>query len=100
VSSLAGDDKSIYVLYNDEFVKTTKGSIPAFRCYLEVDGTEAAAQARLSIIIDEETDGICEKAVVTKEPVAAVYDLNGRSVRNASLKKGLFIVKGRKVVVK
>ena len=100
VSSLAGDDKSIYVLYNDEFVKTTKGSIPAFRCYLEVDGTEAAAQARLSINIDEETNGICEKAVVTKEPVAAVYDLNGRSVRNAPLKKGLFIVKGRKVVVK
>ena len=90
-------ENDIYVLYNDEFVKTTSGTIPAFRAYLPL--AKGAAGGRLSISFDdEETTGI---ARVNGESVAtdgAIYTLNGLRVEKPT--KGLYIVNGKKVVIK
>lgn len=101
VSALNSDDKNIYILYNDNFVKTTSGTIPAFRCYLEVE-YESGAQARLGITIDDsEINGISENIVVNSGKLAnAIYDLNGRRMESSTLKKGLYIMNGKKIVVK
>lgn len=98
VSTLATDNKNIYVLYNDEFVKTTTGSVPAFRCYLEVSGN-LTGSARLDIVpVESETNAIQDARFATNG-LQPVYDLTGRKV-NTLQKKGFFIVNGRKVVVK
>ena len=94
VSTLAADGESIYVLYNDEFVKTVSGTIKANRCYLPVD-MNVNVNSRLSIIIDD--TGI-ENVMNSKMTVGSYYDLQGRKVAQPA--KGLYIVNGRKVVVK
>ena len=97
VSTLT-EQYDVYVLYNGEFVKTTSGTIPAFRGYLALDKGQAAG-GRLTISFDdEETTGI---ARVNGESVAtdgAIYTLNGVRVEKPT--KGLYIVNGKKVVIK
>lgn len=96
VTSLNGED-DIYVLYNDEFVKTTKGTIPANRCYLPV-AKSAASPARLAISIDNEDTGIAEILNKRNAENEKIYNLNGLRVFN--LTKGLYIMNGKKFVVK
>ena len=103
VESLTADGQSIYVLYNDEFVKSTKGYISAFRCYLELDGLSSfAANSRMAIHVagDDDTTGI---ETINKEQSVknnGLYDLNGRRLNSTQLKKGLYIKNGKKVVIK
>ncbi len=98
VESLTADGSSIYVLYNDEFVKTTKGSIKPFRCYLELGAEVTAAEGRLSIVEDNDVTAL--KLVNSEERIvnSEVYDLQGRKVNQPA--KGLYILNGKKVVIK
>lgn len=77
------------------FTATDKASLKGFRAYFD-----APATARLSIVIEGETTGI---NVINGEGFANgsddVYNLNGQKVQN--VKKGsLYIVNGKKQVVK
>ena len=90
-------ENDIYVLYNDEFVKTTKGTIPVNRCYLPVS-KQAAAPARLTIGLDDEETGIGATLMNSERVNSEVYSLSG--LRVAQPTKGLYIMDGRKVVVK
>lgn len=62
------------------------------RAYLHVAGT---SEARLAVVFGDATGISSVKAAADGE---AVYNLNGQRVKNAS--KGLFIIGGKKVVVK
>lgn len=101
VSSLTADGSSIYVLYNDEFVKTINGTIPANRCYLPLS-MNVNVNARLTISFaddDNETTSLNEELrVKNEESVDAWYDMQGRKVAQPA--KGLYIVNGKKVVIK
>ena len=101
VSSLTADGSSIYVLYNDEFVKTINGTIPANRCYLPL-GMNVNVNARLTISFaddDNETTSLNEELrMKNEESVDAWYDMQGRKVAQPA--KGLYIVNGKKVVIK
>jgi len=94
-------ESNIYVLYNDEFVKTTRGNIPANRCYLALAKAQAAG-ARLAIGFgdeDNETTSLNgELRMKNEESVDAWYDMQGRKVAQPA--KGLYIVNGKKVVIK
>ena len=108
VETLTADGSSIYVLYNDEFVKTTKGCIKPFRCYLELGAEVVVAEGRLSIVEDNDVTAL--KLVNSEERIvnSEVYDLQGRKVNHSSLftsgkatlKKGLYILNGKKQVIK
>jgi hypothetical protein len=97
---------NVYVLYNDGFTRATKGTIPAHRAYL-VLAAETEAEGRLSIFEDETT---ALKLVNSEERIvnSEVYDLQGRKVNHSSLftsgkatlKKGLYILNGKKQVIK
>ncbi len=97
---------NVYVLYNDGFTRATKGTIPAHRAYL-VLAAETEAEGRLSIFEDETT---ALKIVNSEERIvnSEVYDLQGRKVNHSSLftsgkatlKKGLYILNGKKQVIK
>lgn len=93
-----------YVLQNKDskvgFYQVTDGHQPkvgAFRAYLQTGG----ASARLWFE-DNETTYISEELIVNSEEfaTATVYDLQGRRMANSQLKKGLYIVNGKKVVIK
>ena len=72
------------------------GTVPANKAYLVYDG---AAGARDYFLFDE-TTSISEELRVKSEEIATapVYDLQGRRVNTPT--KGVYIVNGRKVVVK
>jgi hypothetical protein len=92
------DASNKYVLYNNngtpEFRKITADTyLDAYKCYLST-----AAGARLSIIFDDNyTTGI---ETINHETVTGnlYYDLSGRRV--ATPTKGLYIINGKKVIMK
>jgi hypothetical protein len=91
---------SIYVLNTGSkgtgFYKLAEnGTLAANKAYLEYSG----ADAREYYLFDE-TTSISEELRVKSEEIATapVYDLQGRRVKNAA--KGVYIVNGRKVVIK
>lgn len=95
----AEENAVIYVLYNNEFVKTTSGTIPANRCYLSIPLSQGqVAPARLGIVIGDETTGIENLTPALSKGKGAIYNLNGQRI--ATPRKGLYIVNGKKVVVK
>lgn len=88
--------------YLKENVSTT---VKAFRGYFELSELEdfmAGAGANLAFFVDDDlitgVDGITTSAGT----VEGVYDLQGRKVSNDlnSLKKGVYIIDGKKVVIK
>ena len=91
------DGSTVYVLYNDAFVKTTSGTIPANRGFL-VFGDELNAP-RLTIEIEGDVTGI--NTVQGSEVMDNdYYDLSGRKLSGKPTKSGLYIKNGTKVLVK
>lgn len=93
--SASNDNDDIYVLYNGEFVKSTSGTIPANRAYLPI-AKEQGAPARLSIAFGNEETGISSVAAVKTDNV--FFNLGGQRIAQPT--KGLYIVNGKKVVLK
>lgn len=85
-------------------------TIKAFRAWFTYNG--ANASRNLSFTIDDETTSISEELRVKgEESDGVIYDLQGRRVRSAeansslftihsSLKPGVYIVNGKKIVIK
>ena len=82
-----------YVLYNNEFVKAS-GTIPAGKVYLEVDNTSSARV----LTIGEGTTGI-DNLRFDNSQIDNCYDLQGRRIDKPT-KKGLYILNGKKIVIK
>ena len=105
VSSISGG--TVYVLYNNEFVKTTSGVIPAHRCYLVVSAAiaESGLAPRLSIGHGGDTTGM-DNMKMDYQPMmdSQFYDLQGRLVNaksvNGTLSRGLYLMNGKKVFIK
>jgi len=70
------------------------------KAWLSVNTGEPSA--RITLVFDDETTGLSEKGIVNSEKFATAtwYDLNGRKLDKMPTKKGVYIMNGRKVVVK
>jgi hypothetical protein len=78
------------------FVKANISYIPANKCYLAVS---SSAPDVLKIMTEEEyVTGIEEITAPVKNAEKVIYDLQGRRVQAPA--KGLYIVNGKKVVIK
>ena len=85
-----------YVLKDGVFVLTTATTAAAYSCYLALPATSAS---RLNIVInDAEVTGVNSMYNEQCTMNNKVYDLQGRHVVNSQLKKGLYIVNGKKVM--
>ena len=73
------------------------GVLSAGKCWIQLQKSPANARA-LSIVFEGETTGISTVKTTVDTKDAAVYDLQGRRVMQPT--KGLFIVNGKKVVIK
>lgn len=102
VTSITGG--TVYVLYNGEFVKSTSGTIPSHRCYLLVATNVASGTRSFSI---DHGDGTTALREVRSEGVKGEkladgewYTLQGRKFTTKPTKPGLYILNGKKIVVK
>ena len=86
-------DGTAYILYNGEYVRAT-GTIPAGKCYLKLNKPSGARK----LTIGNETTGI-DRVGNTIWATDNWFDLNGRRIEKPT-KKGLYIMNGKKVVVK
>ena len=96
----SADSKYNYILQNGVFKKATGDKLKAGKAYLQTTYDVTAAGApTLAIVIDGETTGIGTSLMNSEQRIVnSVYNLNGQRVAQPS--KGLYIVNGRKVIVK
>ena len=91
-------DNDYYVLRGENFVWVKDpGTIAGGKCYLKVAKTAAPAPS-LSFVDGEGTTGIeniAQPSTLSNQPI---YDLNGRRVAQPT--KGLYIINGKKVILK
>ena len=89
--------KDYYVLQKGrEFVYVIgKGTKPAHRCWIEL---KKAAGSRLLTIAIDQTTGISE--VKAAQIVDGIYDLQGRRLTGKPSQRGMYVIDGKKVVVK
>jgi len=82
------------------FFKAAEGkTIGAGKSYLLLDAAPAKDVEFLSFVFgDEESETTGIKAVVNEQAREGIYDLQGRKVTNPT--KGLYIVNGKKVIIK
>ena len=95
----SADSKYNYILQNGVFKKATGDKLKAGKAYLSTtyDVTAAGAPG-LEIVFDGETTGIADVRSKMEDVRGDFFDLQGRKVAQPS--KGLYIVNGRKVIVK
>ena len=74
------------------------GTLAAGKCWIELVPASPAHARSLSIVHEGETTGISTVKTAADTKDATVYDLQGRRVNKPT--KGLFIVNGKKVVIK
>lgn len=91
------DNTTIYLLKSGKFHLASAGTTSVGKAYLELH--EAVGAPALSIDGDDETTGINLTTVNGQKATDGVYyDLSGRRVAQPT--KGVFIVNGKKVVIK
>ncbi|MBR0273560.1 MAG: hypothetical protein IJQ59_05650 [Bacteroidaceae bacterium] len=95
------DSGHYFVLKNNEFhsilAEGDEVKVPAGKAVLHLGNEQAGAKAMV-LKIDDSATGIQEVIEVKEVNDDRIFDLSGRRVLNAQ--KGLYIVNGRKVVVK
>lgn len=96
-TDLPDDGKLRYILVNNVFLRTTSGTLPANRCYLEFGSTPAQTRS-FSITVGDNTTAIESVGITTQEGEDLWYDLQGRRVMQPQ--KGIYIRNGKKVVVR
>ena len=87
-----------YVLYKDEFVLVSAGTLPAGKVFLPVDDSGSASTR--SIVFEGEGTTSLNKVNSEEAKSEQWYDIQGRKLSEKPIKKGVYILKGRKVVVK
>ena len=99
-------DKSLsnregFILYNDEFVLVNEGTLPAGRVFLPANNALLSRGLTRSIEIDDDNaTGIEDNKMFVDDADGQWFDLQGRRLEKKPTKKGLYILKGRKVIVK
>ncbi len=91
-------DYTYYYVASDQFHQATSGTLQSGKAYLKVLTSEVPSSARALgfVFADGESTGI--KAVKTAEGNGEFFNLSGQRIAKPS--KGLYIVNGKKVVVK
>ncbi|MBR3479715.1 MAG: hypothetical protein IKH32_03300 [Prevotella sp.] len=96
-----------YILQSDgnggivfNMAKEGGATMPAGKAYLSTTVDASANNARLSVVFADEAQGISATLNNKEMMNNVIYDLQGRPIANGKLTKGLYIVNGKKTVVK
>ena len=91
-------ENNYYILTDNMFRRVYSGNLAAGLAYLEMPASIMNGNAKITISLDDDvTDGI---TLIDGNELNTdgVYDIQGRKVENVS--KGIYIVNGKKVVIK
>lgn len=86
-----------YVLKNGMFVRTTATKVARYSCFIEFAQGSAARSFTMKVI-DQNVTGINDIKTQTEDAKAAYFNLAGQRVTKPV--KGLYIVNGKKVIIK
>lgn len=86
-----------YILSNGVFQPSSGGDLPAGKAYLNIAVTGSAPVLNLGFS-DGDATGIDEVRSQMEEVREGIFDLSGRRVENPT--KGIYIVNGKKVIIK
>ena len=90
-----------FILFNDEFVLVNEGVLPAGRVFLPANNLQLSRGMTRSIVIDDDdATGIEGNWSAADDADEQWFDLQGRRLEQKPTKKGIYILNGRKVVVK
>jgi hypothetical protein len=90
----------VYLLYNDVFYFSQGGTIPEGGIYLPKPENNVKTRSALVIGGDDGTTGISQLSTLNSQLSDAWYDLNGRRLNGKPTAKGIYIMNGKKVVMK
>lgn len=96
VSTLPSSGNSIWILVDGSFVRTKTGTLAAGKCYLELSNSQVSA-ARL--VMGSASTGI-DSPIQETANESYWYTLDGRRLQGRPVRKGIYIVNGKKVVIK
>ena len=97
-TSIGGNGKYDYVLNDGQFYHANAGTVAVGKAYLHLDATPADTLAPLLSIDFGGTTGINAVNGSELKVNGEYYNLNGQRVANPA--KGLYIVNGKKVIIK
>ena len=95
-------DVTGYVLKADAtdatFYKSSGANVPAFHCYL----TATTPARSIKVMFDSTTTGIHEATADELHQILGTYSLDGRQLKQGaiSLQPGIYVIDGRKVIVR
>lgn len=84
--------------FSKQTTADSKRFLSPFRFFLEVSGDNSSKSNTFAITIDDDITGINSAETNGGNKTDIIYDLQGRRVANAT--KGLYIINGKKVLVK
>lgn len=91
----------VYLLYNDVFYFSQGGTIPEGGIYLPKPENNVKTRSALVIGGDDGTTGIIDAARLIDNGLSGSwYDLSGRKLNGKPTTKGIYIINGKKVVIK
>ena len=96
-TSIGGDGKWDYILSNGVFYHASAGVLPAGKCYLHLTAEPEAKELTMDFG-DGNVTGIANINALKTEVNGEYYNLAGQHVAQPT--KGLYIVNGKKVVIK
>ena len=104
IASTAEESKSILFLgANNTLLNPDPENMPTlmkgFRAYFQLKG-DAVGASRFAMNIDEETTAVSDLKINEQIINNNCYDLQGRRMEGQPTKKGVYIVNGKKVVIK
>ncbi len=85
------DNKAVFKILSS---KTDDRALAQYKAYLNLTGVQAA---KLSISFNDNVTAI-SNATLAQEKTSSIYDLSGR--KSNKLQKGIYIVNGKKIIVK
>lgn len=109
ILEVAGKDQKValgevYLLYNDVFYLSQEGTIPQGGVYLPKPKPQVVSRTRSALVIGGENDGttgiIDAARLIDNSLSGSWYDLSGRKFNGKPTTKGIYIINGKKVVIK
>ena len=96
ISSTPGCD--IWILVNDQFVRTKSGTLNAGRCYLALP---SGSYINPAFAIEMTLTGIDEPVNIFNDLEYGVwYTIDGRRLQGVPAQKGIYIKNGKKLIIK
>ena len=90
-----------YVLYQDAFILTSGGTLATGKVFLPIPSANASRAVARSIVLDDgETTGMEDVRWQTEEGSGDWYSIDGRKLDGKPTRKGVYIMNGKKVIIK